>query len=91
MKNKKLGKSKDKDYKYTKEQEELIEEIEKTTNEWKLCREYFENVEDPKLVDYAIYKEQAIKCRYIYLLLQARKMGIKVDNYQSYMRKVSGD
>ncbi|EPS47130.1 YaaL family protein [Clostridium botulinum] len=39
----------------------------------------FENASDPKLIDYAIYMEEALKAKYIYLLKEAKEEGIKVE------------
>nr|WP_242851614.1 DUF2508 family protein [Clostridium sp. DMHC 10] len=51
--------------------------MEEARHEWKQCSEYFDVVSDPKLIDYAIYKEAAAKSRYIYLLMQAKKWILK--------------
>ena len=39
---------------------------------------FFDNVVDPELVDHAIYKMEAAKSKYIYLLKQARDKDIRV-------------
>ncbi|MFD3155311.1 YaaL family protein [Haloimpatiens sp. FM7330] len=65
--------------KYTKEERELLESIEDARYEWQIAREYFQQVDDSKLVDYAIYKEEAAKARYVYLLNQAKVKNIKVN------------
>ncbi|MGI6558199.1 MAG: YaaL family protein [Limnochordia bacterium] len=40
--------------------------------EWVGARNFFDNVTDPALVDYAIYAMQAAEKRYMYLLKRAR-------------------
>lgn len=64
--------------------EELIEAIEEARKELQQCSEYFELVEEPILIDYAIYKEAAAKARYVFLLAEARKMNIKAHKLVTY-------
>jgi hypothetical protein len=66
--------------KYTEEQKELIKAIEEAKEELFRARQYFEMVNDPQLVDYAIYMEQAANSRFTYLLNQAKESGIKLNN-----------
>ncbi|MBA5851809.1 DUF2508 family protein [Clostridium sp. cel8] len=63
--------------KYTKSQMKLLNDIEKAREEINKCNAYFDSVKDPYLVDYAIYMEKAAKAKYMYLLSQAKKNGIK--------------
>lgn len=69
-----------KNIKYTEEEKELIKAIEEARAELYRTRQYFEMVNDPQLVDYAIYMEQAAKSRFVYLLKQAKESGIKLNN-----------
>jgi hypothetical protein len=62
------------------EKKNLIYAIEEAKAEIDRAREMFELVSDPKLVDYAIYMEEAAKSKLMYLLSEARKCGIKVEN-----------
>lgn len=39
---------------------------------------FFDNVTDPELVDHAIYKIEAAKSHYTYLIKQAKEKGIRV-------------
>lgn len=64
----------------TSEQKSIINAIEEASMELNRAREIFELVSEPKLVDYAIYMEEAAKARLTYLFEQARKYGIKVDS-----------
>ncbi|HHX87993.1 MAG TPA: DUF2508 family protein [Firmicutes bacterium] len=41
--------------------------------EWQDAKQYFNQVSDPGMVDYAIYSLQAAERRYIYLLHKARQ------------------
>ena len=74
--------------KYTKEQMEIIKAIDEARMELERARQYFEMVSDSKLIDYAIYMEEAAKARYSYLIGEARKFGITV-NCRSVLNEVS--
>ena len=41
---------------------------------WQAAQNYFDNVADPDLIDFAIYDMEAAKKRYIYMLKKAREM-----------------
>ena len=69
--------------KYTDEQKDIIMQLEEAKLEWESSKEYFQVVDDPKLVDYAIYREDQSKSRYIYFLLEARRKDVTID--ASYM------
>lgn len=64
---------------YTKEQKELIILIEEARQEIESARLIFDGVCDPRLIDYAIYMEEAAKSRYVFLLSEARRLDLKVD------------
>lgn len=59
-----------------KEQEDLICAIEEARLELERARNYFNQVSEPKLIDFAIYSEQAAGARYGYLIELAKKMGV---------------
>ncbi len=63
---------------YTSEQKQLLSDIDGAMEELKIARQYFEVVNDPKLVDYAIYMEEAAKAKYVYLLNKAKKNDLKI-------------
>ncbi|WP_315121865.1 YaaL family protein [uncultured Clostridium sp.] len=67
-----------KDRSYTTEEKKLIGSIIDAMNDIKIAREYFQMVKDPRLIDYAIYMEEAAKARYIYLLNEAKTKKIKL-------------
>lgn len=77
--------------KYDLNQEDIIIAIEEARKELQACRDYFELVNEPVLVDYAIYKEAAARSRYIYLLAEAKKLNIKVDGFNIYTKKENVD
>lgn len=64
---------------YTKNQRKLLNDIEKAREEIERCSVYFDTVKEPHLVDYAIHMEEAAKAKYMYLLNEAKRNGIKVD------------
>ncbi|GAA0734451.1 YaaL family protein [Clostridium oceanicum] len=61
------------------EKQTLLRSINDVINELSDIREVFENASDPKLIDYAIYMEEALKSKYTYLLSEAKSKGIKVE------------
>lgn len=60
-----------------RDQEEFLEILSEARDEWLQAQNYFENVSEPDLVDYAIYRLEAAKRRYVYLIKQARISGIR--------------
>lgn len=50
--------------------DEAFTNIESAKKEWEDAKNIFENVSQPDLVDYAIYKIEAAEQKYIYLLKQ---------------------
>jgi len=51
----------------------LTELVDQSKEQWHQARAYFENVNDPELVDYAINNLEAAEKRYNYLLKQLRE------------------
>ncbi|WP_352420347.1 YaaL family protein [Proteiniborus sp.] len=62
------------------EDERFLEQLNQAHEEWHNAELYFQSVTEPDLIDYAIYKMEASKTKYVYLLKQAREMGIKAEN-----------
>ncbi|WIV12327.1 DUF2508 family protein [Proteiniborus sp. MB09-C3] len=62
------------------EYEKFLEQLNQAHEEWHDAELYFQSVTESDLIDYAIYKMQASKTKYVYLLKQAKKMGIKAEN-----------
>lgn len=67
-----------KDKSYTKEEKKIIASIIESMEEIERARCYFQMVKDPRLVDYAIYMEEAAKAKYMYLLNEAKNKKIKI-------------
>ncbi|SCY62218.1 YaaL family protein [Alkaliphilus peptidifermentans] len=61
------------------EDEDFIQIIYKAHEEWKSAEAFFDNVSDPDLIDHAIYKVEAAKSRYTYLIKKAKEEGIRVN------------
>lgn len=47
-------------------------EARKAKQEWEAAQNFFNNVSDPELLDYAIYDIEAAKRKYQYLIRKAR-------------------
>ena len=54
---------------------QIVSSVIKAKNEWLAAQNYFDNVSDPDLVDYAIYEMEAARKKYMYLLKQAKSTG----------------
>lgn len=67
----------------TQNQKNIIKAIEEAKAEMDRAREIFDLVSEPKMVDYAIFAEQAAKAKLTYLLSEARKYGIKANDEYS--------
>lgn len=59
------------------EEDELLEDLKKAHEEWKMKEAYFQWVTDPDLIDYASYELKASKIKYIYFLKKAKELGNK--------------
>jgi hypothetical protein len=55
----------------------FYEAVNQARNEWQNARQLFNDVSDPDLVDYAIFREEAARRRYMYLLKQAKLEAAK--------------
>ena len=60
------------------ENEEFIRTIFLAKQEMHDAQSFFDSVTDPELVDHAIYKMEAAKSRYVYLLKLAKDKGLSV-------------
>ncbi len=56
--------------------DEMFINIENAKKEWEDAKNIFENVSQPVLVDYAIYKVEAAEQKYIYLLKQFKSNNL---------------
>lgn len=68
---------------YDTEDEKMIQAVENARKEWLIARDYFEMVNDDKLIEYAIFTERAARARFIYLLNQVKDKGIKINSYEN--------
>lgn len=59
--------------------EEFFAAIAKARQEWYDAQNYFENVVEQDLIDHAIYKMEAAKSKYVYMIKHAKQCGIKMD------------
>lgn len=59
--------------------EEFFIAVAKARDEWYDAQNYFENAVENELIDHAIYKMEAAKSKYMYLLKQAKQYGIKMN------------
>ncbi len=59
------------------EEDKMLDTIKSAHQEWSNAESFFQNVTDPDLVDHAIYRVEAARTRYTYLMKQAREMGIR--------------
>lgn len=64
-------------HKEKSEEEELIEDLKRAHEEWRMKEEYFQWATDPDLVEHAIYELKASKIKYIYLLKKAKELANK--------------
>lgn len=59
------------------EQDMIIHAVEIARKEWHYARDFFNQIEEPELVDHAIYAIEAAEKKYMFLLRQAREMGCR--------------
>jgi len=55
----------------------FYEAVNQARTEWQNARQLFNDVSEPELVDYAIFREEAARRRYMYLLKQAKLEAAK--------------
>ncbi|AAM23356.1 hypothetical protein M2349_002307 [Caldanaerobacter subterraneus subsp. tengcongensis MB4] len=72
-------------YEYNSDGMQLVDEVRRTIKELRDAEIYFHNVTDPDLVDYAIYRLESLKRKYIYLLKKAKEEGVSFDNFSSLL------
>lgn len=63
-----------------KQEEQLLLAIEDAVEQIRIARDFFDNVNEPKLIDYAIYLEEAAKARYEFLISEAKRLNIKTQH-----------
>ncbi|GAA0117602.1 DUF2508 family protein [Clostridium senegalense] len=65
--------------KYSKEDIDIIIQLNDALEEWQNAKNYFQFVNDPKLIDLIICKEDQAKSKYLYFLSLAKTKGITLD------------
>lgn len=63
----------------TRPEDELLSVITKAHQELFDAENFFDNVIEDELVDHAIYRMEAAKSKYIFLLKKAKDKGLKVE------------
>ena len=48
-------------------------DVRRAYSDWQAAENYFDNVADPDLIDFAIYDMEAAKKKYVYMLKKARE------------------
>lgn len=61
---------------FLKQRSELLESIKRALCEIEAAESFFQNAEDPKLIEVAIYNKQAALKSYEYLLKEAKALNI---------------
>ncbi|XFO69106.1 hypothetical protein SPSIL_053350 [Sporomusa silvacetica DSM 10669] len=59
----------------------LRDQLEQARHEWLSAQNYYNNVSDADLVDYAVYHIQATEKKYTYLLKRARHEGLRASPF----------
>ena len=55
----------------------LLVLVEEAKKEWLSAKQYFDNVTEPELIDYAVHSIKATEQRYNYLLRKIKKMELE--------------
>ena len=71
------------------EKESIIKEIKKAQTEIISAEKFFQFVNDPELVDVAIYNLEAKKSRYRYLIKIAKEKGVKKSLKESLIESMA--
>lgn len=67
------------DKKYTLEEKEIISEIHKSIMELEAARNAFDFVNDSRLIDLCIHREDEARTRFSYFLEEAKNKGLRMD------------
>ena len=52
-----------------------MQQLKEAYQAWQASQNYFENVTEPELIDYAIYDMEAARRKYFYLVKKVKDMG----------------
>ncbi|MGI6093248.1 MAG: DUF2508 family protein [Veillonellaceae bacterium] len=69
----------------------LADVVEQARQEWLAAQSYYDTVSDKDLVDHAVFLMQATEKKYMYLLKQARQMGVTHSPYSPEMSHDGAD
>lgn len=59
----------------------IMENLEVARREWQYAEAYFNSVQDPDLIDYAIFYMGATEKKYTYLLKKAKEKGVNIERF----------
>ncbi len=62
-------------------EKDIMKAIKEAYEQWESAKSYFEEVTEPRLIDYAIFLESAARMRYTFLVEEAREKGIAAEPY----------
>ena len=65
--------------KETTENSEIIEELERITEQFRANEQLFNMMTDDKLIEAVIFEQRSLQSRYAYLLNVAKEKGIRID------------
>ena len=71
------------------EKDSIIKEIKKAQNDVETAENFFQFVNDPELVDVAIYNLETKKSKYRYLIKIAKEKGIKNSLKESLIEAIA--
>lgn len=60
-------------------EQDLLDQLEKARQEWRVARAYFDSVTDSDLVLEAVHRLEATQRKYMHLWKIAREQGLRVD------------
>ncbi len=60
---------------------DIMKNLENARREWQYAEAYFNSVQDPDLIDHAIFYMGATEKKYTYLLKQAKEKGINIERF----------
>lgn len=61
------------------DEEIMLENIKNAHEEWENAENFFQNAVDDDLIDHAIFRLEAARTKYVYLMKQARSKGIHLN------------
>ena len=60
---------------------DIMENLEVARREWQYAEAYFNSVQDPDLIDHAIFYMGATEKKYTYLLKKAKEKGVNIERF----------